>query len=354
MADNKPTLEFSFDIADIESGTSQETVETPQMEVETPAAVDTPAEIETLAKETPVQKTRPAEVPAEKVETPAIENTEEPSLISEILTKFGYEDIEADFEESTEGLIQLTNVLSDRKAEETLDNLFESFPTLYQHFEYLRNGGDPRAFMETVQEPDWKATEINDTNAKQVLREYFKARGEEENFIEDMIEAYEDKNVLTDKATQAKAALANVQEKKREQLVQAQKLEAEKRQKETEQVWNTVKSTITSSSEFAGIPITERDKSKFIEFISAPVDRNGSTQRDIAASKLTLEQQLAMDLLLFKGMDLKRIVELKAGTKQASSLRDRLKSNTKASGGQRVASGSNMEDLGDITIDNLI
>ena len=101
--------------------------------------------------------------------------------------------------------------------------------------------------------------------------------------------------------------------------------------------------------------MTERDKAKFIEFISAPIDKQGRTQRDLAASKLNLEQQLAMDFLLFKGVDLKKFVDAKAGTKQALSLRDRLKTAPRPSGGKHNPNVSGpLSELDTITIDDLI
>jgi hypothetical protein len=347
------SLDIEFDIASIEDVANTAPVETPE-EVNTSAPVaetiETPkAEIPgTPEPAAPVAEVKPLETPSA--------STDEPSLLSEIVQKLGYEDIDiADYEESPEGLAKMTHEIGTRIAGETLDELFNSMPSLKQHFEFIRNGGDPKAFMETQAEPDYSNMEVTAENAKNVLRDYFKARGDEDAFIDDMIEAYEDKGTLKDKAEQAKNALATVQEKKRTKMLEDQQKAAELQRQESEKVWNTVKDTVKNSSELAGLPVTERDKAKFIEFISAPIDKQGRTQRDIAASKLNLEQQLAMDFLIFKGVDLKKFVDAKAGTKQALSLRDRLKTAPRPSGGKQNPNVSGpASELGDITIDDLI
>lgn len=341
-------MDIEFDIASIEDVANTAPVETPE-EVNTPApvaeTVDTP-KAETI--ETPAAEIKTVETPAASVE--------DPSLLSEIVQKLGYEDIDiAEYEETPEGLAKMTHEIGTRIAGETLDELFNSMPSLKQHFEFIRNGGDPRAFMESQAEPDYSKMQVTAENAKDVLRSYFKARGDEDAFIDDMIEAYEDKGSLKDKAEQAKNALATVQERKREKMVEDQRKEAELHRQESEKVWNTVKDTVKNSSELAGLPVTERDKSKFIEFISSPIDKQGRTQRDLAASKLNLEQQLAMDFLLFKGVDLKKFVDAKAGTKQALSLRDRLKTTPRPSGGKQNPNISGpLSELDNISIDDLI
>ena len=345
------SLDIEFDIASIE-----DTVNSPEAVVEAPVA-DTPAAevVDTPAPET-VETPKAVEESKEVADTPAAPVEDEPSLLGEIVQKLGYEDIDiADYEESPEGLAKMTHEIGTRIAGETLDELFNSMPSLKQHFEFIRNGGDPRAFIETQAEPDYSGMQVTDENAKNVLRDYFKARGDEDAFIDDMIEAYEDKGTLKDKAEQAKNALATVQEKKREKMLEDQQKTAELQRQESEKVWNTVKDTVKNSSELAGLPVTERDKAKFIEFISAPIDKQGRTQRDLAASKLNLEQQLAMDFLLFKGVDLKKFVDAKAGTKQALSRRHRLKTAPRPSGGKQNPNVSGpLSELDTITIDDLI
>jgi len=150
-----------------------------------------------------------------------------------------------------------------------------------------------------------------------------------------MIETYEDKDQLFEKANQAKNALAKAQAEKKSHLLEQQRAEAERQRAQAEQTWTTVKDTVSNASDLSGIPISQRDKNKFIDYISKPVTREGYTQRDIDAQKLGLEQQIAMDFFLFKGGNMAEILNKKAKTSAAKSLKERLKTSTgKAKGGR--------------------
>jgi len=353
-------IEFNIDaIEDVDAGKVEETpAEEPKAEepIEEPAEkkeeledIQDPVRSETYGKE------------SEPKSEASVENndTEEESLVSEIISKLGYE-VEGDFEDSTEGIIELTKAASEKIAEETLEAIFSNHPTVKQHLDFVMAGGDPNRFMATQGETTYASMEINDSDVqkqKEILKTYFKARGDEEAFIDDMIETYEDKDQLYDKAIAAKNALAKVQDAKKQQLLEQQRAEAQRRQHEAEQTWNTVRDTVTKATDLAGIPISERDRSKFIDYISKPVTREGYTQRDLDAGKLSLEQQLAMDFFLYKGKDMSKILDTKAKTAAAMSLKDRLKNSSgKVKGGKSdpsIKGGQRSQAIEDISVDGL-
>jgi len=358
-------IEFNIDaIEDIEPGRTEEAItdEASGKEEQKEALVE-PAkkEEEVIAKDdidTEIEKE--TEEPEEEVQEVVSENgSEDDSVVAEIMSKLGYE-IEGDFDDSPEGIVELTKAAGERIAEETLEAIFNNHPTVKQHLDFVMAGGDPNKFMATQGEVTYASMEIKDSDVesqKNVLREYFKARGDEEAFIDDMIETYEDKDQLYDKAIAAKNALAKVQESKKQQLIEQQRAEAQRRQQEAEQTWNTVKETVTKATDLAGIPISERDRSKFIDYISKPVTREGYTQRDIDAGKLSLEQQLAMDFFLYKGKDMSKILDTKAKTAAARSLKERLKNSSgKAKGGKsdpNIKGGTSSAAIEDISVEGL-
>lgn len=353
-------LEIEFDIASIEDVVeAAETVEEPK--VEEPKATEEDkkevvAETTTESKEE-LDDIESSESSEEKVE----ETTEEPeddSVVSEIISKLGY-DVEGDFEDSTEGIIELTKNVSEKMAEETLENIFTQHPSIKQHLDFVMAGGDPNAFTSIQKETSFSNVEIDEKNTdlqKNVLKSYFEARGDEGSFINDMIETYEDKGQLFEKANQAKGALVKAQEAKKARLLEGQKAEAQARARQAEETWNTVRDTVTKADELSGIPISQRERSKFIDFISKPINKNGQTARDEAASKLNLEEQLAMDFFLFKGKDFKKLMNVKAKTAASKSLKGRLKANTgKVKGGKsdpRIK-GSTASAADDIALDDL-
>ena len=333
------------------------------------AAVVEPPVVDTLETEEPGVKAYskddlPPITPPAVDEAPAAPITDEEdeddsaSLVNEIKDYFGYE-VEEDYEDTPKGLKELTKTVATKMAIENLDTLFEKFPTVRQHLEFVQQGGDPRRFMQAHSpEVDYAGIEIADEDVdtqKALVQHYFSAKGDEPEFIQDRIEAYEDKGTLKTMAEKAQGALAAYQEQGRAELMQRQREIAAKEQRASEEVWGQVTSLVSKNDSINGLQIAQKERTKFLDYISKPVDRNGNTQRDVDSAKLTLEQQLSADYLLFKGMKLDSFIGKKAKTAGATSLRERMELNSKKAKGTKHASrsdkSSDIADL-DLNLDN--
>ena len=362
MPDQETSEEFDISFDDI-------LVDTPAAE-ETPAA-EPKAEITELETKPEVKPEAEAEeTPAEEppVETPAATTEEEPpaeeppaeeddSVVAEIMTHFGYE-IEEEFEDTPEGLKELTKTIGEKMTADTLDQLFEKYPSVKEHLEFAQQGGDPRQFMsDYAKEVEYSNIEVKEDDVKTqkaLLQHYFAARGDEKEFIQDTIDMYEDKGVLLEKSGQAKTALANAQKGRREAAMEWQRLEAKTREEEAVETWKTVTELVKKSDSLGGIPVAQRERSRFLDYISKPMDANGNTQRDLDNAKLSLEQQLTADYLLFKGMKLDSFIGKKARTAASESLKDRLSKNTaKAKGHRTDTPASDVVESLDLDITNL-
>ena len=77
----------------------------------------------------------------ESSEESEIDNT----VIGEVLSNLGYE-LEGDYADTVEGLTQMTKDAASSMAEDQLDNLFEQFPEIQQHLEFVMNGGESEQF----------------------------------------------------------------------------------------------------------------------------------------------------------------------------------------------------------------
>lgn len=362
-------IDIEFDDIISPQPVREEPVKEEPIKTEEPAADIVPADIDTeeekkeveekvaqeKSEEVPVAETEPSPEPV------AEESTEDDStVVGEILQKFGYDDIDEEFEDTTEGLAKLTHVLSEKLAVETLDNLFEKFPTVQKHLEYVQQGGDPNTFMKAfAPEVDYSNIDIKDEDSdlqKKILYDYFVAKGTEENFIGDMIESYEDKGILKDKAEAAKKALSDAQAGQREAELARQKEVAEAHRKETEEMWRSVATTIHDNNDLAGIPISQREKAKFFEYISKPVNAEGLTQRDLDFQKAGLDQKLAVDYMVYKGFDIGKFIGTKATTKAAKSLKTKLENHSKKAKSVRTnynnSSSPDLESL-DLNFSNL-
>lgn len=295
--------------------------------------------------------------PADPVVPPANDDDDDVSIVGEIKTHFGYE-LEEDFEDTPEGLQALTKVIAQKMSVDNLDSIFDKYPTVKQHLEYVQQGGDPQQFLQAhTSEVEYSSVEVRDEDIetqKALVEHYFASRGDDVAFVKDRIEAYEDKGTLKDMATRAKDALAQGQAIQRARMMETQRLAAADQSAAAEKVWGEVTEIVTKNDAINGLPIAQKERNKFLDYISKPVDRNGNTQRDLDSGKLTLEQQLGADYLLYKGMKLDSFIGKKAGTTAAKNLRERMQLNTNRAKGTRATPGptdSVVESL-DLNLDN--
>lgn len=310
----------------------EETKEEPTAEVETP--------VDEVEKEEVKEESSDEDDSNDDLESNDNEEVED-TVVSEVLSKLGYE-LEGDFADTADGLADMTKEVASKMADDRIDEVLEAFPLVKEHLQYVLNGGESQNFMQAYDPNlDYNGFELaeDDTRSqKAILSDYFTVKGHDKEFIQELIEDYEDSGKLLGKAQAAKQALGKQQEAQRAQLVQqeqqARALEAQKQ----EEFWSGVADTIKNSKEFAGLQVSEREKSKFFNYLSKPVDRNGYTQRDIDHAEAEMETKLAIDYLMYKGFNLESIINKKAKTKQSKSLRDKISKNEEKVKSARKAS----------------
>ena len=272
-------------------------------------------------------KETPEEVPEEKLDT---EGEESDTVISEVIDILGLE-IENKYEDTPKGIAEMTQELGSQIAEEHLDNLMESFPVIKQHLEYVLAGGDSKEFM-AAHDPrnsynDIALTETDTVMQKRVLANYFQSKGHDNEFITEMLQDYEDSGKLYIKSKVAKEQLTGMQKHYQEQMMKEQEEKSAATRKELEQYWDGVYTKVQESDEISGIALPGREKKKFFDYISSAVSKEGYTQRDLDYMNAGTDVKLAMDYLMYKGFDIANIVNTKAKTKNAKSLKDRIKKN---------------------------
>jgi len=260
------------------------------------------------------------------------------SVANEIAKTLGFE-LENEYADTVEGLTEFTRDLGQQIAEEQLNRLFEQFPDVQKHLDYVLAGGDSKKFFEAYNPNtdynNFKISEKDVNSQRAVLAQYLQLKGHDDQFIQEMLEDYEDSGKLYNKATLAQSAIAKAQEEYRQTLVEQQKQEQQRIQAENDKFWDGVAGIIESGNEFAGIRIPDKQKSKFFDYISEPVGRNGETQRDIDYANAQLEVKLAMDYLMYNGFKLEDIINTKAKTVSAKNLKERITKNE-----ERVKSAS--------------
>ena len=267
---------------------------------------------------------------------------EDVTIATQISNILGFE-TEAEYDDTVEGLTNYVRDISQEIAEDQIQDLFQQFPEVQRHLDYVLNGGESEKFFEahnpSADYNNFTLTENDSMSQKVILQQYFQLKGHEDAFINEMLEDYEDSGKLYSKAKIAKDSLAQYQDQQREDMFKQQQADFERQEEERAEFWDGVANTLEEGGEFAGIRIPDRDKANFFDYISAPVDDSGKTQRDVDYNEASMDVKLAIDYLMFSGFNLSDIIDTKAKTTSARNLRDRIVSNQErvksAKGAQR-------------------
>ena len=278
----------------------------------------------------------------------------EGTIVSEVLSKLGYE-LDEDYEDTADGLAKMTKDVADKMADTRIDEVLENFPLVKKHLEYVLAGGDSNNFMQAYDpRSDYNKISLAEDDSrsqKAILSDYFATKGHDREFIEEMLEDYEDSGKLYGKAEQARQALGKQQAAQQEQIVANQRRSFEEQAQEQTEFWNGVEDTILNAKEFAGLTVPEKEKTKFFKYISTPVNKQGQTQRDLDHSEADMETKLGIDYLMYKGFNLETIINTKAKTKSAQSLRDKIsKGSTSVKSANRAAKNKKMVDYDDLDL----
>ena len=325
-------------IDDIEE-TVEETKEEPTAEVKTDE-VETTEEV-TEEKEV-VEESSDEDDSNDNLEKDSDNDSEiDDTVVSEVLIKLGYE-LDGDYADTADGLADMTKEVASKIADDRIDEVLESFPLVKEHLQYVLNGGESQNFMKAYDPNlDYNGFELSEDDKrsqKSILSDYFTVKGHDKEFIQEMLEDYEDSGKLHGKAEAARQALGKQQEAQRGQLVENEKQARAAEAAKQEEFWSGVADTIKDSKEFAGLQVSEREKGKFFNYLSQPVNKNGYTQRDIDHAEAEMDTKLAIDYLMYKGFNLEQIINKKAKTKQTRSLRDKISKNEDSVKSARKAS----------------
>ena len=164
--------------------------------------------------------------------------------ISEVL---GLE-LEAEYDDTVEGLTNYVRDISQEVAEEQLQSLFDEFPEVQRHLDYVLAGGDPEQFYATNSpQSDYGNIQMSEqdiTLQRAMLGEYFKAKGHQDDFIVDMLNDYEESGKLYGKARAAQEQLSIAQQAQKERLYEEQMELQQEVEAEQEEFWDAVANTI--------------------------------------------------------------------------------------------------------------
>tara|TARA_R110000850_G_scaffold115914_1_gene231528 strand:- start:5 stop:1111 length:1107 start_codon:yes stop_codon:yes gene_type:complete len=252
------------------------------------------------------------------------------TVVGNILSSLGYE-VEQNYEDTAEGLTALTKDMAGQMANDQIEDVLSKFPLVKDHLNYVLNGGDSQQFMQAYDpNMDYNTLNISEgdiASQKAILGDYLSVKGHDNDFINEMLEDYEDSGKLFNKSEAARKALGKYQGEERQQLMVSQRETQQQNKAKQDEFWNGVADTIEDSTEFAGLTVPQKDKNKFFSYLSSPVTKEGLTQRDIDHQEADMEIKLAIDYLMYTGFDLGSLIDTKARTKSTRSLKERIMKN---------------------------
>jgi hypothetical protein len=265
------------------------------------------------------------EVPKVDEDSQPEDSSEEIPFVKELAEKLGFE-FEDEFEDTIDGVAELTRKAAEKLAEQELESIFSDYPEVKNLLDYVSMGGEPQKYINTVfPEIDYSTFELTDDERQQemLVTQELLLKGYSQEDIQAELEDYKAGGILENKAKRALTSLKKNQVAEKTTILTKQKEQYEAQQREIETFWNGVNDTISKASQFKGLNISEADKKAFFDYLAKPVNNNKS-QRDLDVETADMETRLAIDYLLMKKFNLSNLITNKAKTLQAKSLRDRL------------------------------
>ena len=292
---------------------------------------ETAVEVKDTEKETTKEKVETKE----KDEKPTDENEEDDDgendspdfspFMEALHEKFGWEFDEETLEEnSLDGVVNHLSSIVKTNVEALLDEeLSVGDGTLKKLHEFVKNGGDPKRFMEVYYNPiDYAEIDLEDENIQErAVRDLLEKQGYDAEEINDKLDNYKDSGILEKEAKMAKKKLSFLQEKDKETLLERQKEEIKAKEIQENEYWNEVKSTINKWDKIGDFPIAEKDKNTFFDYLNKK-DREGLTayQKDLMGDKAAAIKMAYIQFKKFNIEDVKKSVKTEVTKKVKESI----------------------------------
>ena len=205
--------------------------------------------------------------------------------------------------------------------------------------EFVRNGGDLNDYFTLTPEIDYENFDTTiESNQKQIVKMLLAEKGFNEKQIARKIEKYEDAGILEDEAEDALEAMKEIEETKKEQLLEDQRKQHEQMIARQQKFMDDVVGEINAMKDVRGIKVPEKDKKALLAYIFK-ADANGKTQYQKDYSK-SVKNLIESAYFTMKGDTLLDTAK-KMGTSSAiKNLKQSLRSTGVSKGTRRINTNS--------------
>lgn len=232
-----------------------------------------------------------------------------------------------ELEDTEEGLAQLAIEAAKVKSTNAIKNFLDSRPAIKAYYQHLALGGSPDNFNSAV--IDYKSIDIKNLadDAKiKLLKDSFTKQGNPN--PDQMIEYI--KKAGNEELNKAVAGAVLYLDKTQEARMTEQSKQLAEREKEAQeeanQYWGQVTEKVNKGRiGNVNIPIAERQA--FLDYVSKPVTEDGRSKDMVDSENDTLDFELMMSFLRYKGADLSKLVANLAAQEKVNTLRDRVAKN---------------------------
>ena len=196
--------------------------------------------------------------------------------------------------------------------------------------QYVKNGGKFEDFYQTQQRTmSYDNINIEDeSNQKQVVRDYYKLQGMSDEQINRKIERYEDADMLEDEATDAVNYLKAYEEQKAQYMAQQQEAQRQAQEQQAIQFAQDLTNGINNLTNIRGISIPKEDKKALYDYITK-TDADGLTAYQKEFNGNLVNNLIESAYFTMKGDALLGEANRNGQTSAANKLRNMLRHQTK-------------------------
>ena len=196
--------------------------------------------------------------------------------------------------------------------------------------QYVKNGGKFEDFYQTQQRTiSYDNIDIEDeSNQKQVVRDYYKLQGMSDEQINRKIERYEDADMLEDEATDAVNYLKAYEEQRAQYMAQQQEAQRQAQEQQAIQFAQDLTNGINNLTNIRGISIPKEDKKALYDYITK-TDADGLTAYQKEFNGNLVNNLIESAYFTMKGDALLGEANRNGQTYAANKLRNMLRHQTK-------------------------
>ena len=196
--------------------------------------------------------------------------------------------------------------------------------------QYVKNGGKFEDFYQTQQRTiSYDNIDIEDeSNQKQVVRDYYKLQGMSDEQINRKIERYEDADMLEDEATDAVNYLKAYEEQRAQYMAQQQEAQRQAQEQQAIQFAQDLTNGINNLTNIRGISIPKEDKKALYDYMTK-TDADGLTAYQKEFNGNLVNNLIESAYFTMKGDALLGEANRNGQTSAANKLRNMLRHQTK-------------------------